>query len=343
MMRCDTVVNLLEQQASNRRRTWLIVGAFVAFFAFLGYGFDRFYLGAGGAPVPIGTLVALGVGSISALAGYYRGDRAVLAASGAIPVASAVVGATDDQRLRLRQLDNVVEEMAIAAGLPKPGVYVVPDADPNAFATGRDPAHASVAVTTGLLDLLSREELQGVVAHELSHVRNLDIRLLTVIAALAGAVVLLSDWARRGMRYGGTRRVTSRGRGKNGAGALALVLVIVWVVAVILAPLVGQALAMAVSRKREYLADASGAELTRNPGALASALARIDGAVAPTKAVKRGSAHLCIADPLGRRAGLRDGFWPDLMATHPPMKNRIAVLRQMAYQGSGIRGRGTER
>ena len=323
-------MNLLEQQASNRRRTWLAMAAFVVFLVVLGYLFDLFYLGA---PFPIGSVAALGLGSVSAFAGYYKGDRAVLLSSHAVPLDTALSAAsTDDQRLKLRQLDNVVDEIAIAAGLPKPAVYIVPDADPNAFATGRDPQHASMAVTSGLLDLLTREQLQGVVAHELSHIRNLDVRLLTVIAALVGAVALLSDWTLRGTRYGSFRRGGGRDRERGGGGAFGLLLLVLWLAAAILAPTIGQMLAMAVSRGREYLADASGAELTRNPGALADALGRIDGAVEPTKAVKRGSAHLCIVDPLGRRVGIREGFWPDLLATHPPMKNRIAALRQMAYQ-----------
>lgn len=328
-------MNVLDQQASNRRRTWLVLGLFVAVFVAFGYGFDRVYLGARDVPVPIGAMIALGAGSASAMAGYYRGDRAVLLSSGAMPVDDALAAAVaDDDRLKISQFDHVVEEMAIAAGLPAPKAYVVPDADPNAFATGRDPAHASVAVTTGLLDRLTREELQGVVAHELSHVRNLDTRLLTVIAALVGAVVLLSDWARRGMRYGAHRVGGRRGRNRDGGGHGVLLLA-VWLVAAIVAPIAAQLLAMAVSRQREYLADASGAELTRNPAALASALSRIESAETPTVAVKRGSAHLCIADPLGRRIGLREGRWADLMATHPPMTKRIAALREMAYQQAG--------
>ena len=160
---------------------------FVAFLLFLGYGFDRFYVGDGEFVFPIGTLTALGVGSVSALASYYSGDRAVLLSTGAVPIDRALSAATtEDDALKLRQLDNVVEEMSIAAGLPKPKVYVVPDPDPNAFATGRDPEHASIAVTRGLLDAVTRDELQAVVAHELSHVRNLDIRLMTVIAAMVG-------------------------------------------------------------------------------------------------------------------------------------------------------------
>jgi heat shock protein HtpX len=303
---------------------------FVAFLLFLGLGFDVFYIGDGELTFPIGSLAALGVGTFSALTSYYSGDKAVLLSTGAVPVERVLsAAATHDDSLKLRQLENVVEEMSIAAGLPKPKVYVVPDADPNAFATGRDPEHASIAVTRGLLDAVTRDELQGVVAHELSHVRNLDIRLMTVIAAMVGAIALLADWTSRGMHSGaGSRRSRSKDR-DGGAGAI---LFVVWIVAILLAPLVGQTLATMVSRRREYLADASGAELTRNPLALASALEKIEQAHGPTTSVKRGTAHLCIADPLGRAVGLRQGFVPDLLASHPPMKNRIAALRQMAYQ-----------
>lgn len=324
-------MNLLEQQASNRRRTWLVMAMFIAFLAFLGYGFDLFYFGGGGSPIPIGTIVALGIGSVSALAGYYGGDKAVLGSSGAIPLEEAMTtAASDTDRLKIRQLENVVDEMAIASGLPRPRVFIVPDPDPNAFATGRDPAHASIAVTRGLLDRLTREQLQGVVAHELSHVRNYDIRLMTVVAALVGAVVLLADWASRGMRFGGGGR--GRSRDSKSGGALGLVFLAVWLVAIILAPFIARLLATMVSRRREYLADATSAELTRNPLALASALAAIESAVEPTQAIKRGSAHLCIADPLGRAVDLKEGFVADLLATHPPMAKRIDALREMAFQ-----------
>jgi heat shock protein HtpX len=306
---------------------------FVAFLVFLGYGFDRFYVGDGELVFPVGTLTALGVGSVSALSSYYSGDRAVLLSTGAVPIDRALSEeTTEDSALKLRQLDNVVEEMSLAAGLPKPKVYVVPDSDPNAFATGRDPEHASIAVTRGLLDAVTRDELQAVVAHELSHVRNLDIRLMTVIAAMVGTLALLSDWTSRGLRHsssgGGSRR--SRGKGKGGGGAA--MLLVIWIVAILLAPIIGQMLAMMVSRGREYLADASGAELTRNPLALASALEKIEHAHAPTGSVKRGTAHLCIADPMGRSIGLKQGWMPDLLASHPPMANRITALRQMGFQ-----------
>ena len=304
---------------------------FVGFLLFLGYGFDRIAVGNGAFAFPIGTLMALGVGSVSALSSYYSGDRAVLLSTGAVPIDSALsAGAAEDDGLKLRQLDNVVEEMSIAAGLPKPKVYVIPDPDPNAFATGRDAEHASIAVTRGLLDAVTRDELQGVVAHELSHVRNLDIRLMTVIAAMVGTIALMSDWTARGLRHT-SGSGSGRGRGKNKDGA-PIVMLAAWLVAMMLAPFVSQMLAMMVSRRREYLADASGAELTRNPLALARALEKIDAAHAPTEAVKRGTAHLCIADPMGRVMGIRHGFVPDLLASHPPMPNRIAALRQMGFQ-----------
>src|SRR4051812_27238970 len=324
-------MNLYEQQASNRRKTWLVMLAFVGFFLFLGFGFDAFYIGAGGGVVPVGSVLALAVGSVSAAVSYFSGDRAVLAATAARPLEELTTTATDADRLKLTQLQNVVDEMAIASGLPRPKVYVVPDADPNAFATGPDPAHASLAVTRGLLDTLDREELQGVVAHEMSHIRNLDIRVMTVVAALVGAVALLSDWARRGMFWGGGRRRSNNGD-SGGSGVLGIVFFVIWLLAIALAPLVGQMLAMMVSRRREFLADASGAELTRNPIGLARALEKIEAAVAPTAAIKRGSAHLCIADPLGRRMNVADGSWSDLFASHPPMAARIAALKAMAFE-----------
>jgi heat shock protein HtpX len=323
-------MNLYEQQRLNRRRTVLVMAVFIVVLAVLGLGFDAVYLGAGGPTVPFGTVAALAIGGGMAWHGYRYGDQSVIRSTRAVPIDQAIAEAAPDDRLALRQFQNVLEEMSIAAGLPMPKAYVVPDPDPNAFATGRDPAHASIAVTEGLVRMLTREELQGVVAHEMAHIRNYDIRLMTIVAALVGAIVLLADWSARGMRFGGARRM-GRGRGGKGGGA-AVLLIVVWLAAIIVAPLVGRVLAMMVSRQREYLADATAAELTRNPLALAAALARIEGAAAPTVAIKRGSAHLCIADPLGRRVNMREGRLANLFATHPPMPKRIAALRRMAYE-----------
>jgi len=327
-------VNLYEQQTANRRRTWLVMAAFIALLLFVGGGFDLFISGGGRAFFPFGSLIALAIGGGQSWWSLRYGDRAVLRSSAAEPIDTLLSQTTDDAtKLSYKQLDNIVEEMAIAAGLPKPAVYVVPDQDPNAFATGRDADHASIAVTAGLLQSLNRDELQGVVAHEMSHVRNLDIRLMTVVAALVGAVVLLADWTTRSFMFGGGRS-RSRERGKDG-GAGALIFFVVWLIAVILTPILARMLAMALSRRREYLADASGAELTRNPLGLASALEKIEDAVAPTASIKRGTAHLCIADPLGRQLNQSESGWANLWASHPPMASRIAALKAMAFQTTG--------
>lgn len=326
-------MNFLEQQRSNRRRTWAVMLAFIVLAILVGAGFDLFVFGSteGNVLFPIGSLIALGVSSASAATSYFAGDRAVLKSTQAMPVETVLASADADYQLKLTQLRNVVEEMAIASGLPTPKIFVVPDQDANAFATGRDPEHASIAVTEGLLRALNREQLQGVVAHEMSHIRNYDIRLMTVIAALVGAIALLSDWAgRAGRMGGGTRR--SRSSGKDGGGAGAIVFLVIWLLLILLAPLLGRLLAMAVSRQREYLADASGAELTRNPGALADALETIEGMTGPTKLVHQGSAHLCIADPLERKIDNREGKFADWLATHPPMAKRVALLRGMSYR-----------
>ena len=324
-------MNLFQQQAANRRRTWLVMAMFIALAIFIGTGLDLYVLSEGGRFIPVGTIAALAIGGGQSYWSLQRGDRAVLLSAGAVPLdEKATAATTDDDRLRYRQYANVVEEMAIAGGIPPPRAYVIPDADPNAFATGRDPQHASIAVTDGLLAALNREELQGVVAHEMAHIRNLDIRLMTVVAALIGMIVLISDFSMRAMRFGGGRR---GGKSKNGdGGALGVLLFAVWLVAVILAPFLAQIMAMAVSRTREYLADATGAQLTRNPLGLASALEKIHGAAAATKSIKRGTAHLCISDPLERRLDDREGPVANLFATHPPMAKRIEALKKMAYE-----------
>lgn len=326
-------MNLYEHQAANRRRTWLVMFVFVGLVLLLGLGFDTAAFSAEGVFIPIGTVAALLYGGGTATYSYFNGDRAVLASSKAVDLDTALADAPD--RVELRQFQNVVDEMAIAAGLPRPKTFVVPDPDANAFATGRDQEHASIVVTEGLLKTLNREQLQGVVAHEMSHIRNYDIRLMTLVAALVGAVALLSDWAARGWRYGmfsGRGGSSRSGSSKKEGGGLMLVMLVVWIVAIVVAPLVARVLATTVSRKREFLADATAAELTRNPGALADALEVIDAQARPTIAIKQGSAHLCIADPLGRPINDKRGFWSDLFATHPPMRERIAALRQMAFQ-----------
>jgi heat shock protein HtpX len=313
--------NIFEQQAANKRSTVLVMIVFAALVGFLGLGFDAAF--GDGELFPLLTLCALGVGAFSALYGYSTGARTVLFSSGAQPVPAGDP--------TYRQLANVMDEMSIASGLPRPALYVIPDPDPNAFATGRSPEDASIAVTQGLVQQLNREELQAVVAHEMSHIRNYDVRLMTVVAALVGSIMLLVEFGLRGMRIGGVRR---GGSGKR-SGAGGMVFLLVWLVAMILAPVVARILAMAVSRQREYLADASAAELTRNPGALASALEKIAAAIEPTRSIKKGTAHLCIADPIGREINEREDWLATLLATHPPIQKRIALLRAMSYQRGG--------
>ena len=193
---------------------------------------------------------------------------------------------------------NVVEEMAIASGLPRPRIWIVPDPDPNAFATGRDAASASIAVTEGLLAKLTRDELQAVVAHEMAHVRNLDVRLMTLLAGMVGAIALLSDGLGRTIGRG-SRAVGRRSSGGKG-NPLGVIILVLWLLTLVVAPVISRILAMGVSRKREYLADATGAQLTRNPMALASALEKLEAASDPTRAISQGAAHLCIVDPSPR-------------------------------------------
>ena len=330
--------NLFEQQARNRRLTvaWLVL--FILFFAWLGFGGDlALYLAAASRTegqvayrFPLIGVVVTVIAAITAWVSWRRGPQQVLWSTGARQL-------TAPQTFEEKQLDNVVEEMAIAAGLSKPKVYVIEDPDPNAFATGRDASTACIAVTTGLLACVNREELQGVIAHEMGHVRNLDVRLMTLIASLVGVIVVLSNGMGRMMRGGGGRGlgVLLGGRGRKASGPLlvaALIVFVLWLVTLILAPVISRIMAMAVSRDREYLADATSAELTRNPGALAAALEKIETHEAPTTSIKAGAAHLCIADPLGKDVNLKEGRLADLMATHPPMAKRIVRLKGMAFQ-----------
>lgn len=334
----EPTLNLFEQQASNRRKSWLLVGGFFAFFAWLGFGGDLLlYLQT----QPVGGVPQYGyvhrfpwVGLVaSALALYLvadvlrNGAKKVLWTAGARPIEQATTPAE-------RQLENVVEEMAIAAGVPKPKLYLVPDADPNAFVTGTRPLEAHLAVTEGLLAVLTRDELQAVVAHEMGHVKNEDTKLMTLIAALGGAILLIRDGVLRSMRH--TGRLSSGGgrRGGKGGNPLLVILLVVWVLSWLLAPLVTRLLALAVSRKREYLADAMAAQFTRNPAALADALDKIERHPAPTKTLAAGVAHLCIVDPTGRLANQREGRLADWFGTHPPMAIRVARLRAMAFQAA---------
>jgi heat shock protein HtpX len=204
----------------------------------------------------------------------------------------------------------------------------VNDSDPNAFTVGSNPSESSIVVTSGLLAMLDREELQGVIAHEMSHIRNADTRLMTIITVLFGAVLLLSEWMKKSAFLGGFAGSRVPGTGWMLRG----VLFVGWLLTILLAPLIARIVAMAVSRQREYLADAGGAELTRNPKGLANALLKIENATEPTTSFQKGIAHLCVVDPLGRKINSKEGWWANLFATHPPMKNRILLLNAMAYE-----------
>ena len=329
-----TEANLFAQQEANKRKSAWLVAGFVLFFAWVGFGGDlAWYLQTRSLPperyhhvIPFIGIIACLLAVGTSWSAWRTGAKRVLNASGAQEL---ITPATPE----LQRLDNVVEEMAIASGVPKPKIWIVPDRDPNAFATGRDPFAAHIAVTQGLLEVLDRDELQAVVAHEMSHIRNYDIRLMTLLAAMVGSIALMSDLARNFLRFGGGRG-GRRGGGRDKGNPVALIVLVLWLVTLILAPIVSRLLSMAVSRKREYLADATGAQFTRNPLALASALQKIDAAPDATHSIGRGAAHLCIVDPSERKLSSKEGLVGDLFASHPPMRLRLARLRAMGYAGA---------
>jgi len=298
------------QISANKRNSLLMAALVVVVLGVLGFAIGYAVVGdpAGG----VGALIlAIAFGSISGLASYFGGDKLVLTVSGARPVDEASAP----------QLMNVVREMAVAANVPVPAVYLIDDTAPNAFATGRDPQHASIAVTTGLLEKLDREELQGVIGHELSHVRNFDIRFALIVGVMVGAIAILADFFLRFTFWGGGRRSSNR---EGGGGAQAIVFVIAIVLA-ILAPIISRFIQLAVNRQREYLADASSVELTRNPYGLERALAKISGDPEVLEVANRGTQHMYFTNPIKKFEARASG----LMSTHPPIIDRINRLRQL--------------
>lgn len=329
-------VDLFSQQQANRSRSHWLVAGFVLFFAWLGFGGDLILAEATRSDVrgnvewdfPWLAVILTLYAMLTAAWALRQGSSAIL---GSAEAEKLEVARDDEERLLL----NVVDEMTIAAGLPRPSIYVIPDPDPNAFATGRDEFSSAIAVTRGLLEVCTRDELQAVIGHEMGHIKNYDTRLLTLLTAMVGAVAVISDIGHRAI----LRREGARGVGKllersnkRSGGPLLALLFVVWLVSWLLAPLVARVLALGVSRKREFLADAMSAQFTRNPMALATALEKIERAPGATQSIKRGAAHLCIADPLGRRVNLRQGRLADLLGTHPPMAMRISRLRAMAFR-----------
>lgn len=298
--------------SSNKIKTDLLIGLFILFIIVIGYFFDMAYNS------PIILIIAVLFSTITALISYYNSDKITLAVSKAQKV----------DRATNQELYRIVENLAITAGLPTPTIYVIDDAAMNAFATGRDPKHAVVCVTSGLLAKMNREELEGVIAHELSHVGNYDIRLSTLLVVLAGSIALISNIFLRSTFFSG---FGSR-RNNNDQGQA--IFLIVGIILAVLSPIAATLIQLAVSRKREYLADASGALLTRYPEGLASALEKIRNENMPLKEANSATAHLYISNPLqGNRPGAKPSLFAGLFDTHPPIDERIRRLRGMDHPG----------
>jgi heat shock protein HtpX len=299
-----------EAIAQNKRRSILLVAGAILLLGAVGFGLG--YLFASGVA---GLIIAVVIAAGLSIGSYRYGDRLVLASTRAREV-------TPEQEPRLH---NVVEGIALAAGIPKPRVYVVPEQAPNAFATGRDPEHSSIAVTQGLLDMMNRVELEGVVAHEMSHVLDRDILFGTIVATLVGAVVLISEFFLRWFWWGGFAGRRSNDSGGGAAGAIGLA---IGLVLLILAPLFGQIIKFAVSREREYLADAQGAMLTRYPPGLISALEKIAQSPTAMRSANNATAHLWLSQP-SRSPGDDTSKLERLFSTHPPLADRIRRLQEM--------------
>jgi heat shock protein HtpX len=309
-------LDFVARQAHNQRWSAALVAVFIVFFLFTGAAVDYLYFDSfspAGPALPLATIFSLGFAAFSTLAAYYGGGDIILSSLGAEQL--------DLHIPEHRELHNIVTEMALASGAAMPRIYVIFDPAPNALATGTNEQNAAICVTSGLLTLLDREETQGVVAHEISHIRNEDVLLMTLVSILLGGIAILADWARRGFYSSRTGRQLSR---KNPLVFVPLLILIA------LSPLIARLLAMAVSRQREYLADAGSAQYTRNPGALAQALEKIRDAAMPFHKATRGTAHLFIVNPLRRRVDESDSKLADLLASHPPIARRIQLLHQMA-------------
>ncbi|MBI2650412.1 M48 family metallopeptidase [Candidatus Woesearchaeota archaeon] len=295
-------MDLYEHISSNKRKSIFLITIFFIIIGFLGYAFGL-YIG----DAFIGLGFAIVFSTIMALISFYSGDKLILSMSSAVPA----------DRKKYPYLVNTVEGLAIASGIPTPKIYVIDDSAINAFATGRDPKHASVTVTTGTIKRLKRDELEGVIAHELSHVRNYDIRMMMFVVVLVGVIALLSDFFLRTMIYGKGRK------DMKGSGIIGIIIILLGLILAILAPLIAQLIKLAVSRKREFLADADGALLSRNPDGLANALKKIKDDKEPlVEAANKATAHLFIENPLRTFRGKIN----NLFSTHPDINERIKRL-----------------
>ena len=348
----ETNGDLFAQQEANRRASRRLVAGFVVFVAWLGFGGDFiWYLASsraaegtaasGWAGVHIFPglgLTLLAVAATMVWWGYKFGATSIIHATGAAEI-------TEPTTPQQRQLLNVVDEMCVASGAKRPRVWLILEDAPNAFATGVHAEDSHLAVTSGLLETCTRDELQGVVGHEMGHIVNLDVRLMTLLTSLVGVVALIHNASFRMMRFGGSgrggggrSRSRSGGGGggdSKGAGILVIVLLVVWIISWLIAPLVTRYMMMKVGRSREFLADAMSAQFTRNPGALADALTKISASTVQPVFIPKSSAQLCITDPFHSAWDERTGRFADLMATHPPLRERVDRLRGMAYQDAG--------
>jgi heat shock protein HtpX len=298
-----------EQIAANKRRTFLLIVGAVVFLGLIGYAIGVFW-GTG----PTGLVIALIVAGALSIGSFLYGDKLVLASTRAREISAE----------EAPRLHNIVEGLAIAAGIPKPKVYVVPEAAPNAYATGRDPEHASIAVTKGLLEIMNRVELEGVIGHELAHIVDRDMLVGTVVATVVGAGILLAEFFMRSWWWGGF----GGRRGNDRGGGAALPLFILGFVLLALAPILGQVIKLAVSRNREYLADAQGVLLTRYPPGLIEALRKLGASSTAMHSANNATAHLWLNQP-SRFEGERTGRLESLLSTHPPIAERIRRLQEM--------------
>lgn len=297
-----TRISVYDRISANRSKSLILFSLFFVFIVFLGYTFGMLFGSA-----YFGLILAFLIAFAVSIGSYYYSDSIVLGISGAREV----------KHSEFPFLDNAVEGISIAAGLPKPRLYIINDTAPNAFATGRNPQKSVICVTSGLLQKLNRNELEAVLGHEMSHIKNYDTRLMVITVVLVGVIVLLSDWIIRSMWYGRS--------GNKDMGKLGLILLVIGIIFAVLSPFIAQIIKMAISRKREFLADADSALLTKNPGALASALEKISSDKEPLEAANKATAHLYIINPLKNYKGWLD----NLFSTHPPIKERIAALKQM--------------
>ncbi len=297
-----------EHIAANKRESWILIFSFLIIISLLGFVFAQAYNNSAI------LYFAVGFSIFSSLISYYFSDSITLALS----------RAQEADRSSNPELYRSVENLCIAAGLPTPRIYIIEDTAPNAFATGRDPEHAAVCVTTGVLAKLEKPELEGVIAHELSHIGNYDIRVMTLVVVLVGTVTLLADWLLRASFFGGRKSDDREG------GQLKMVLMIAGLILAILSPIIATLIKMAVSRKREFLADASGALLTRYPEGLARALEKISADTEPLEAANKATAHMYIINPLKEHKGQSSvGWFSNMFNTHPPIEERIQRLREM--------------